>query len=177
MQMFHIPTTSLLTIFLVFSTELREFYGFYISVPDESFFSRFKTTFEIDIANLFDSMSIGSINICDKINDDLPDDSPYKNLNPMLIYNTSSIKPRVKENNSKILVTEVNPNIRLDFVNGHFGYFYKFVLLTNGLGIPLSIKFFDQNFYNLAPKDFDIPEEQKYYYDDASLKAVMLPFL
>lgn len=36
---------------------------------------------------------------------------------------------------------EANPNIKLDFVNGHFGYFYKFGMLTNGLGIPLSINF------------------------------------
>lgn len=208
MQMFHIPTTSLLTIFLIFSTEIREFCGFYKSIPDESFFSRFKTTFQIDIANLFDSMAFEAINICEKINDDLPDDSPYKNLNSMLIYDTSGLKPRVKENNPKTLVAEVNkqklyakisnkenfnpyaaayknmpkfaeanPNIRLDFVNGHFGYFYKFGLLTNALGIPLSIKFFDENFYNLVPKDFDTPEEQKYYYDNASLKPVMLPFL
>ncbi|WP_407645007.1 transposase [Clostridium polyendosporum] len=49
MQIFHIPTTVLLTIFLVFSAELREFCNFCDSVPDESFFSRFKTTFE----NLF----------------------------------------------------------------------------------------------------------------------------
>ncbi|MCY6355846.1 transposase, partial [Clostridium sp. ZS2-4] len=50
MQIFHIPTTVLLNLFLVFSTEIREFCGFYNSVPDESFFSRFKTTFETDIA-------------------------------------------------------------------------------------------------------------------------------
>lgn len=67
MQIFHIPTTVLLTIFLVFSTELMEFCGFYKSVPDESFFSRFKTTFEIDIANLFDSMTLKVIDIYDGI--------------------------------------------------------------------------------------------------------------
>lgn len=114
-----------------------------------------------------------TIDICESINKSLPDDSPYKNLNSMLIYNTSGLKPRVKENNPKTLVSEVNrmkayakatgntqlnpyaaayknmpkfaeanPEIRLDFVNGHFGYFYKFGLITNGLGIPLYLKFF-----------------------------------
>ncbi|MBC2582581.1 transposase [Clostridium sp. DJ247] len=108
MQIFHIPTTILLTIFLIFSTEIREFCGFYKSIPDESFFSRFKTTFESDIANLFDSMALKVIDICEDINNNLPDNSPYKNLNSMLIYDTSGLKPRVKENNPKTLVSEVN---------------------------------------------------------------------
>lgn len=172
MQIFHIPTTVLLTIFLVFSPELREFCNFHDSVPDESFFSRFKTEFGKDIAELFDSMALKVIDICEDINNNLPDDSPYKNLNSMLIYDTSALKPRVKENNPKTLVSEINrqkafakvlnnenfnpyaaayknmpkfaqanPDIRLDFANGHFGYFYKFGLLTNGWGIPLNIKY------------------------------------
>lgn len=208
MQIFHIPTTVLLTLFLVFSTEIREFCGFYKSVPDESFFSRFKTTFESDIAGLFDSMAAKIIDICEEINNNLPVDSPYKNLNSMLVYDTSGLKPRVKENNPKTLVTEINkqkayakvtnkqnfnpyaaayknmpkfaqanPNIKLDFINGHFGYFYKFGLLTNGWGIPLNIKFFDSNFYqSIDKKDFNTPEDQKYFYDNASLKPVIIPF-
>jgi len=48
------------------------------------------------------------LHICEKINDNLPEDSPYKNLNSMLIYDTSGLKPRVKENNPKTLVNEVN---------------------------------------------------------------------
>ncbi|MEL5897856.1 hypothetical protein AAGC94_07215 [Clostridium sporogenes] len=110
------------------------------------------------------------INICDNINDSLPDDSPNKNRNFQLIYDTSSLKPRVKENNPKTLVSEVNRiksyakatnnkqlnpyavayknipkfafanhSIKLDFVNGHFGYFYKFALITNGWCIPLIV--------------------------------------
>ena len=208
MQIFHIPTTALLTIFLVFSTEIREFCGFYKSIPDESFFSRFKTDFQTDIANLFDSMALKAIDICEDINNNLPDNSPDKDLNSMLIYDTSGLKPRVKENNPKTLVAEINrqksyakatnkenfnpyaaayknmpkfayanSNIKLDFVNGHFGYFYKFGILTNGLGIPLSIKFFDEDFYeSMDKKEFDTPEEQKYFYDNASLKPVIMPF-
>lgn len=209
MQIFHIPTTVLLTIFLVFSAELRDFCGFYESVPDESFFSRFKSTFESDIADLFDSMAIKAIDICEDINNNLPDSSPMKDLNSMLIYDTSGLKPRVKENNPKALVSEVNRqksyakatnkknfnayaaayknmpkfaqanhNIKLDFVNGHFGYFYKFGILTNGWGIPLSIKFLDDNFYSSIEKTtFDTPEEQKYFYDNASLKPIITPFI
>lgn len=47
---------------------------------------------------------------------------------------------------------QANPSIKLDFVNGHFGYFYKFGLLTNGWGIPLNIKFFDEDFYKSLDK-------------------------
>ncbi|WDC85449.1 ISNCY family transposase [Caloramator sp. mosi_1] len=148
------------------------------------------------------------IDICEDINNLLPADSPYKNLNSILIYDTSGLKPRVKENNPKTLASEINkqkayskiindknfnpyaaayknmpkysqanPNIRLDFVNGHFGYFYKFGLLTNGWGIPLSIKFFEEDFYKSVEKEFSTPEEQKYFYDNASLKPVIVPFL
>ena len=53
MQIFHIPTNILLHLFLIFSSEMREFCGFYNSVPDESYFSRFKIEFEKDIADLF----------------------------------------------------------------------------------------------------------------------------
>lgn len=207
MQIFHIPTTVLLKLFLVFSRELREFCGFHTSVPDESFFSRFKIIFADDIADLFNSMVPNVINICEEINNSLPNNSPYKDLNSMLIYDTSGLKPRIKENNPKTLITEINkqkayaktiknkkynfyaaayknmpkhsyanPNIRLDFVNGHFGYFYKFGILTNGLGIPLNIKFFEKDFYKSIKNNFNTPEEQKYFYDNASLKPVIVPF-
>lgn len=72
---------------------------------------------------------------------------------------------------------QANPEIRLGFVNGHFGYFYKFGLITNGLGIPLFLKFFDKDFYKPIEKEFETPEDQKYCYDNASLKPVIKPFL
>ncbi|MBU3177674.1 hypothetical protein KPL47_15185 [Clostridium estertheticum] len=208
MQVFHIPTTVLLSLFLIFSTEIREFCCFYDDIHDDSFFSRFKTDFEGDIADLFNSMIPQTIDICEEINKSLPEDSPSKNRNSELIYDTSGLKPRVKENNPKTLVSEVNRmksyakatknkqlnpyaaayknmpkfaranhSIKLDFVNGHFGYFYKFGLITNVWGIPLNLKFFDKNFYNQVDKEFDTPEDQKYCYDNASLKPVITPFL
>lgn len=75
-------------------------------------------------------------------------------------------------------VSSANPSIKLDFVNAHFCYAYKFGLLTNGWGIPLSVKFFDEDFY--APFqsiEFNSPEEQKYTYDNASLIPVLHEFL
>lgn len=73
--------------------------------------------------------------------------------------------------------TYANPNIKLDFVNRHFKCFYKFGILTNSLGIPLSINFFDEDFYSIVQQEFETPEEQKYAYDNASLKSVIKPFL
>ncbi|MGL5245050.1 MAG: transposase [Sarcina sp.] len=208
MQIFHIPTNTLLRIFLIFSSEIREFCKFDNGVPDETYFSKFKRIFEENIADLFNSMAIETINICDKINESLPENSPYKDLNTMLIYDTSGLKPKVKENNPKTIrafinnqklyakvtnnknhnpyaaaykampkCANANSDIKLDFVNGHFGYFYKFGILTNGLGIPLAINFFDEKFYSNIQSEFETPEEQKYAYDNASLKSVIKPFL
>lgn len=208
MHIFKIPTASLLCIFLALSADIRTFCKFDNKIPDETFLSRFKTTFEKQIAELFKSLAFEVIEICDKINEDLPNDSPNKGHNSKLIYDTSGLKPKVKENNPKTLVSEINkqkafakvidnkdfnpyaaayknmpkfaeanPNIRLDFVNGHFGYFYKFGIITNGWGIPLNIHFFDEEFYSSVKSEFDTPEEQKYEFDNASLRPVLLPFI
>lgn len=208
MHIFNIPTTSLLCIFIALSDEVRDFCQFNNNIPDETYFSRFKTTFEKQIAELFNSMSLHVIEICDNIDESLPKNSPNKGFNSMLIYDTSGLKPKVKENNPKTLVGQIkkqkayvkaignkdlnpyslayknmpksancNPNIKLDFVNGHFGYFYKFGMITNGWGIPLHIHFFDEDFYKSVQNEFDAPEEQKYHYDNASLKPVITPFL
>ncbi|WP_372997679.1 transposase [Lutispora sp.] len=208
MHFFNIPTVSLLCIFLSLSSEIRDFCQFDDYVPDESFFSRFKISFEKDIANLFDAMVPYIIDICNQMDESLPSSSTAKGLSSMLIYDTSGLKPKVKESNPKTLVCEINkqkafakiinndnfnpyaaayknmpkqsscnPNIKLDFVNGHFGYFYKFGLLTNGFGIPLHIHFFDDAFYSSVSSDFDTPEDQKYTFDNASLKPVLTPFL
>jgi hypothetical protein len=108
MHIFHIPTVSLLCLFLAFSTELSNFCDFHKGIPDESFFSRFKTTFEKEIGNLFNNLVPHIMDICESINDTIPKDSPYKNLNSRLIYDTSGLKPKVKENNPKTLASEIN---------------------------------------------------------------------
>lgn len=205
---FHIPTDSLLCIFLAFSPDIRKFCRFENKIPDETFFSRFKTTFEKDIANLFDSMVPHILDICCRIDEKLPTGSKDNGFSETLIYDTSGLKPKVKENNPKTLASEIkrcetyakiinnkeynpylaaygnlpkyaecNPAFRLDFVNGHFGYFYKFGLLTNGLGIPLRIHFFDDDFYSSIKTNFNSPQEQKYQFDNASLKPALKPFL
>lgn len=208
MHLFHIPTSSLLCIFIAFSPDIRNFCRWEGNIPDDSFFSRFKTSYEKEIASLFEAMVPYVIEICAKMDEALPQDSPDKGKSSTLIYDTSGLKPKVRENNPKTLVSEINkqkayakiidnkdfnpyaaayknmpkhaecnPNIKLDFVNGHFGYFYKFGILTNGLGIPLRIHFFDEDFYSTIKTDFDTPQDQKYAFDNASLKPVLVPFL
>ena len=71
---------------------------------------------------------------------------------------------------------QANAAVRLGYANGHFGYFYKFGLLTNGFGIPLHLHFFDDDFYKNLPDDFDSPDEQKYVYDNASLRPMLASF-
>lgn len=206
-NLLHIPTISLLRIFIVFSPYIQDFCHF-SSIPDESVFCRFKIIFEKDSLSLFDHMVPYILDICSSFDDRLPEGDPLKGLSSALIYDTSGLKPMVKENNPKTLASEfnrfkayaksinkkdfnpygaayknmpkvsaANPDFKLDFVNGPFGYFYKFGILTNGLGIPLSIHFFDHDFYCDLPSDFETPQDQKFCFDNASLLPVLSEFL
>jgi hypothetical protein len=71
---------------------------------------------------------------------------------------------------------QANEDIKLGYANGHFGYFYKFGMLTNGFGIPLHIYFPDKDFYSNLPKTIDSPEDSKYAFDNASLRPVLSSF-
>jgi len=180
-------------------------------VPDDSLMSKFKITFENELRLFFENLTLPVMDIFTEYNNSLPDDSPEKGLSETEIYDTTGLKPKVKENNPKTLETEIrrqgnfkkylenkgegkdfnvyaaayknmpkhanaNKSIKLDFANGHFGYFYKFGMVSNGFGIPLHIYFFDNDFYNNLPNDFDCAEEQKYVYDNASLFPVLSSF-
>ena len=69
-----------------------------------------------------------------------------------------------------------NRAIRLGYANGHFGYFYKFGMLTNAFGIPLHIYFLDEEFYDSQITEFSCPEKHKYAFDNASLRPVLSSF-
>ena len=69
-----------------------------------------------------------------------------------------------------------NPAIKLDYANGHFGYFYKFGLISNGFGVPLHIHFLDDDFYKSLPEKFGSMEDAKYTFDSASLFPVFSSF-
>lgn len=209
MHFLNIPTVSLLCHFLTFSKELRmEFCGFHNSIPSESVISKFKSSFSDEIQNLFQNLVTASLPIFSEIDEDLPDDHPLKGASKTLIYDTSGVKPVVKENNPKFLSSKVkaqknfaktidNPNfnphaaavasmpkeascnnvIKLDYLNGHFAYFYKFGLLTNGFGVPLHINFFDDLDLNLDETNALDPPAIKQASDSASLKPILDNFL
>lgn len=209
MHFLNITTTVLLCTFLSFSSEIRE-YCLINKVPDESHFSRFKNQFSEEIASFLSELVAHAIPLCAKISESLPDDHPLKNADKMLIYDTTGVKPRVKENNPKFINSEikkqkvyaktidnknfnpyaaaysnlpkessVNPNIKLDYLNGHYGYFYKLGALTNGFGIPLHIQFYDSELLQAAlPENIDLglPEKAKNQSDNASLRPVLESF-
>jgi len=214
MQFFHYASVPNFVVLLTFSPKIREFCRLgEDKIPDESCISKFKTTFDKELKGLFDNMALHVMNIFTEYNASLPEDSPKKGLSEEIIYDTTGLKPKVKENNPKTVASEIrkqsrykdylldkgdprakdfnvyeaayrnlpktavaNKAIKLDYANGHFGYFYKFGEITNGFGVPLHIHFLDDDFYKSMPDKFDSMEEQKYAFDNASLCPVFSSF-
>jgi hypothetical protein len=179
--------------------ELREFCGFE-SVPDADKFTLFRQNFTEYIAMVFHNFVDATEPICHALD---PKKSGY------LLYDTSGIEASVKENNPKFInskisqakkiaaknpeinahalaysqlpdVSQTNPFVNQQFINGHFCYAHKFALLTNGLGIVRHISFFDEDFKRRHPESVshktDNPDIDKEISDSASLKPVLLDF-
>jgi len=156
---------------LKFSKELRDFCGFE-KLPDESQITRFKQQFCDYIEMMFHSLVEITEPICREIDEKK---SRY------LIYDTTGIEPKVKENNPKFLNTKLNqakklaksnPNIdpyklvysflpdeaekapmaRQQYINGHYCYSFKAGIVTDGLGIIRHISFFDDDFRKKHPE-------------------------
>ena len=212
MHFFKFANASNFAVLLALSPTVREFCRLPDNAcPDESVLSKFKITFEKEIGMFFENLASIVMDIFDKHDDSLPDNSPDKGLHQTLIYDTTGLKPKVKENNPKTLASEVkrqsdtkkyldslgkgqgfnvysaafknmtkqaaaNSAIKLGYANGHFGYFYKFGIVTNGFGIPLHIHFLDDDFFKQLPHEFDSPEQQKYTFDNASLFPALSAF-
>lgn len=160
-----------LLILLRFSKELRDFCGFE-KLPDAPQITRFKKQFCDYIELMFYSLVDVTEPICKEID---AKKSQY------LIYDTTGIEPKVKENNPKFLNTKLkeakklakfNPDVdpyklvysllpeeaakapmaRQQYINGHYCYSYKAGIVTDGLGIVRHISFFDQNFRTKHPE-------------------------
>ena len=156
---------------LKFSRELRDFCGFE-KLPDESQLTRFKQQFCEYIEMMFNSLVEITEPICREID---------KKKSRYLIYDTTGIEPKVKENNPKFLNTKLNqakklaksnPNIdpyklvysflpdeaekapmaRQQYINGHYCYSFKAGIITDGLGIVRHISFFDDDFRKKHPE-------------------------
>lgn len=199
-KIFPVPTDSLLILLLKLCRELRSFCGF-SKVPDASLFTRFKTAFADHIELMFQQMVDYTEPICQQID---------SSLAQLLAFDTSGIELYVAENNPKTLNAlirklkayykdkpDVDPykmayrlmpsqaascsDAKQQYINGHFCYADKFVILTNGLGIIRHITFLDDDFKTAHPelaveKKSDSPDEDKSIGDAASLKPVLSDF-
>lgn len=73
------------------------------------------------------------------------------------------------------------PLIKQLYINGHFGYVYKFGMITNGLGIVRDITFYNRDFPDAHPdivveKKSDSPDEDKSLSDSKALLPVLTNF-
>ena len=139
----------------------RDFCGF-SKVPDAPLFSRFRTSFDPYIEQMFHKLVDLTEPICHLI------DSSLANV---LTFDTSGIELYVTENNPKTLNSLIKrlkayyrdnpdvdpyrmayalmpsraascPDAKQQYINGHFCYADKFAVLTNGLGIiPVRLLF------------------------------------
>jgi hypothetical protein len=179
--------------------ELRDFCGF-DRVPDASKITRFKQDFTVYIGKIFDRLVDITEPICREIDAKKAD---------YLIYDPTGIEAHVAENNPKFLnaklnqakklarknpelnahslaysmlpeVSNTNPFVNQQYINGHFCYAHKAGILANGLGIVRGISFFDENFKRKHPevvsKKTDNPALDKEISDSVSLRPVLSDF-
>jgi len=188
-----------LLFFVKICSELREFCGF-DSIPDADKFTLFRQNFVDYIAMVFENFVDATEPVCQTLD---PKKSGY------LIYDTSGSEANVKENNPKFInskinnakkiaaknpeinahalaysqmpaVSQTNPFVNQQYINGHFCYAHKFGIITNGLGIVRHISFFDEDFKRRHPETVsqktDNPDIDKEISDSASLKPALLDF-
>lgn len=186
-----IPSVDLLITLLHISSEMRNFCGF-LTIPNKSQFSRFKSNFFEDLFDLFHKLVDVTEDFCKEAN-------PF--LASILITDTTGFEAYVSENNPKFYQSELrkaktyskkfakdnpdstfdvekyaqsqmpkfaasNPDAKLTYLNGHFGYFQKCVISTNALGVVRDVNFYDVD-NNI---DLDLrPQDIKDLYDSKSL--------
>jgi hypothetical protein len=169
-KLLSIPTVELLITFLNFSEDLRNFCGLR-TVPDPSFFSRFKQEYADDIESFFHKLVDLTEPICQELGESL---TKELGVNPAQVYimDTTGIECFVKENNPKFFnslvkklqylnkdkpkeeiyklaysqmpkAASADPNIKLQYLNGTFCYGHKTVVMSNALGILRHLDFCD----------------------------------
>lgn len=181
------------------SRELRDLCGFE-KVPDASQITRFYQNYCDHIVAMFERLVDLTEPICRKINSKKAD---------YLIYDTTGVEANVSENNPKFFNTKLkeakklakgnesfnpyasvyhllpsesktNPEIRHQYVNGHFCYAAKAGILTNGLGIVRHISLFDSKFREKHPetitKKTDNPDTDKEIGDSVALRPILSDF-
>ena len=181
-------STNLLIQVIRISCEFRRFLGF-TRAPDKSQISRFKNNFADEIALMFhhlvdftdDYASLTDEFLAKLLITDTTGFEVYVSENNPKFFQTilKSAKTYAKTlpyNNdfnvekyaqSKMpKFSTVNPDAKLAYLNGHFGYYLKGVISTNGFGLIRDINFIDSN--NELFNDLT-PDEIKDTYDSKSL--------
>lgn len=181
------------------SRELRDLCGF-TKVPDASQITRFYRNYCDQIEEMFAHLVDITEPICREINAKKAD---------YLIFDTTGIEAKVTENNPKFLASKqkqakkiisdnpeynpyaaacsmmpkesaANPQIRQQYINGHFCYAIKAGIVTNGLGIVRHISVFDDDFKKAHPEmnlaSSDDPKQDKEISDSAALRPVLSDF-
>ncbi|GAU75986.1 transposase [Fusibacter sp. 3D3] len=183
-----LPTISTLIFIINISSDFRKFLGF-SRAPHPSQFSRFKTLFYDQILEMFhhlvDFTSDFAIDADDRLAKILITDTTgfelyVKENNPKFYQSIlKTVKTYAKSHKydktfdvekyaqSKMpKQSSSNPEAKLTYLNGHFGYYQKVILATNGFGLIRDI-----NFYN-ADNTLQLnltPQEIKDEYDAKSL--------
>jgi hypothetical protein len=209
MHFLNIPTTALLCTFLTFSSELRDFclLGQVPNESHFSRFkTQFSEEISLLLDSLSSYATKICAEISDSLpkNHALKDahkkliydtsgtEPRVKENNPKFIQseirryktyaktvNNENFNPYAAAYANLPKESSINPNIKLDYLNGHYGYFYKFGALINGFGVPLHIRFYDsKEFTSALPADINLsdPEEAKNKSDNASLRPILQSF-
>lgn len=162
---------------LRFSYEMRDYCGFE-RVPDAAKLTRFKQQFCGHIRQVFERLVELTEPICREMD---------KALSDMLLFDTTGIESYVAENNPKRLSRFVpdaaasNPQVKLQYINGHMCFAQKAAVITNGLGIVRRLELIDEDFRAKHPellreKRIRDPEIDKEIGDSTALKPVLLDF-
>ena len=199
-KIFGYVNDSVLLVTLRHSREMRKFCGF-SKVPDAAKLTRFKQDFLPYIMEVFERLVEQTEPICREMDAELADS---------LIYDTTGIESYVAENNPKFFFSKLrqakamakanpdtnpyqavygllsdcactNPEVKQQYINGHFCYAQKAGILTNGLGIVRHIAFFDDAFKKSHPKipidkRTNAPDADKELGDSRTLLPVLRDF-
>lgn len=171
------------------SNDIRKFCGF-TKVPHESQISRFNTNYLKYINEMFHHLVDITEPMCKEINSHLATilisdttgfEAYVKENNPKFHQSlVNQGKKIAKLKNDKNFDADkfaqsqtpkkstANPDIKLAFLNSHFGFFLKANVVTNGLGVVRHIDFYDDDM------DFTInPSSAKDLYDATTLIPVL----
>lgn len=198
-RIFHYVEDTQLLNTLRFSYEMRDYCGF-DKVPDPSKITRFKQDFCEHIRDVFERLVDLTEPICREMDKALAD---------MLVFDTTGVESYVAENNPKFAQSKArqakayakidptfdpilgktafmpdfaasNPEVKHQYINGHFCYAQKAVVVSNGLGIVRHLELLDEDFKRRHPEmqiEKRTPEMDKEIGDSTSLKPILTDFM